>query len=245
MTIKYIIPNYFFFFSRRHDKLYAFRITYFPFMTGLILDTSTDLCLIGLSEKNQLIESIAFPHEQNLSKILLPSLHEIFKKWDLQLKDLSHISIGIGPGSYTGTRVGLAVAQSLSFGASLPLYSFCSLLAFLPPKLPQGPFAFLMASKHADIFLLKGFIEQGFLQKGVFQQLLPIQELKDHLEGVPLLLSFEPDVLLERCPSLSSLPSKWMDPEPNLSFLISYLRTVDHPETHTPEILYLHTIEAK
>jgi tRNA A37 threonylcarbamoyladenosine modification protein TsaB len=44
----------------------------------------------------------------------------------------SLIAVGIGPGSYTGIRVGAALAKTLAYGWNIPLLGFCSLKAFEP-----------------------------------------------------------------------------------------------------------------
>jgi tRNA threonylcarbamoyladenosine biosynthesis protein TsaB len=210
-------------------------------MIGLILDTSTDHTLLGVSKDNRLVDWVATPHGQNLSKTLLPSLQDILNKHDLQLKDVSKISVGIGPGSYTGTRVGVAVAQSLAFALSIPLYSFCSLLAFIPQKLPQGPFAFLFDSKHSSIFLLKGFHHEGSIQKNLSQALLPIDQMLPHLEDAQHLVSFDPEAVSKRLSHF--LPDcHCLQAQANLSFLLPYLASLEPAPPSSPEIIYLHQI---
>lgn len=95
-----------------------------------------------------------FLHENCLSQSLLPELSALLLKTGLSLKEIACIAVGIGPGSYTGTRIGVAVARSLSFGLGIPLRGFCSLLTFLPPA--QGHFASLLAAKTGLFFLLTG-----------------------------------------------------------------------------------------
>ncbi len=209
------------------------------FMIGLILDTSTDLCLIGLSQDHTLLDSLVFPHEQNLAKTLLPSIQDLLFKNQLHLKEISKIAVGIGPGSYTGTRVAVTVAQTLSFGASLPLCSFCSPLAFLPPKLPQGPFAFIINSAQGHFFLLKGYQEEGRLQKNLTRHMLSPQELPSHLTDTSSILSFNPEKLSAKYSEITSSKHLWIPAQPNFSFLIPHLTS---QPTSFEQIIYLHAI---
>ncbi len=117
-------------------------------MTILIIDTSTDHALIGLGGPAGVLASQALPHANQLSKILLPSIQKILPP------TLDAIAIGIGPGSYTGTRVGVAAALALAFGRKIPCIPFCSLLAFLPEE--EGPFSCHLAGKGERTYLLTG-----------------------------------------------------------------------------------------
>lgn len=92
-------------------------------MSSLILDTSGDQTYLGWSEKGTLLSKKVLLEGKQLSKFLLPAIDSI-----LQAQVPDFIAIGIGPGSYTGTRVGAMVAKSLSFAWNVPLISFSSKL---------------------------------------------------------------------------------------------------------------------
>lgn len=113
-------------------------------MTGLFLDTSTKNGFLALTIDGQLTETR-----------LLPETNQIFPALSTLLpKDLQYIAVGIGPGSYTGTRVGVAAAKTLAFGLNIPLIGFYSPLAYLPPDLET--FTYIHESKNGSLFVLKG-----------------------------------------------------------------------------------------
>ena len=211
-------------------------------MLGLILDTSTDSSLIALSKDHQLIDFRVIPHEQNLSGNLLPAIDHLLVENKISLKDLFKISVGIGPGSYTGTRIAVSVAESLSLALSIPLYPFCSLLAFLPQNLPQGPFAFLMGSNHATCFLLKGYLQEGLIQSPCSHHILPKEEILPFLEGVPSLLTFPHWNLEDHIPADSLKTAQIFQGKPNFSLLISHLAEIEQLAPQKPTILYLHQL---
>ena len=62
-------------------------------------------------------ESQGFNHAQNL----LPAIESLLQANNLSLKDLIGIKVNPGPGSFTGTRVGVAVANALSFALHIPV----------------------------------------------------------------------------------------------------------------------------
>ena len=88
-------------------------------MTALIIDTSTDLAYLAVVKNGQVVQNKTLPGTRQLSKFLLPSVATLWQAWDF-------IAIGIGPGSYTGTRVGATVAKTLAFALKIPLVSFSS-----------------------------------------------------------------------------------------------------------------------
>ena len=57
----------------------------------------------------------------NKTQIILPMIGKILKKHSLESKDISEIQINAGPGSFTGIRVGLAIANALSFTLKIPV----------------------------------------------------------------------------------------------------------------------------
>lgn len=111
----------------------------FP-VKGLILDTSSNSSFALLAEGALPLASLSLGQGPELSKNLGSLLHEFLKD-----TPINFIAVGIGPGSYTGIRVGAALAQALAFGWKIPLFSFCSLLVFMPPK-EAGPSAVLLDS---------------------------------------------------------------------------------------------------
>ncbi len=209
-------------------------------MLGLILDTSTDSSLIALSKNQQLIASSVLPHEQNLSRTLLPAIHQLLLENKISLKDLFKISVGIGPGSYTGTRIAVTVAETLALALSIPLYSFCSLLAFLPHNLPQGPFAFVTNTNRSTWFLLKGYLQEGLIQLPCSHHTLPKEEILPFLEDVPSLLTFPASNLADHLPSDLLGKTQIFQGSANFSLLIPHLADLESSVPQKPKVLYMH-----
>jgi tRNA threonylcarbamoyladenosine biosynthesis protein TsaB len=55
------------------------------------------------------------------AQIVLPMIDDILKDHDLELKDVTHIEVNIGPGSFTGLRVGITIANTLAFLLKVPV----------------------------------------------------------------------------------------------------------------------------
>jgi tRNA threonylcarbamoyladenosine biosynthesis protein TsaB len=104
----------------------------------LAIDTSSAWCSVALSKDDQ---TPLFRHEAvsaGASKLLLPWINDLLSKAEIPLSKLDAIAIGVGPGAFTGVRLGLAVVQGLAIGAELPVIPVASLDA-LALQLMQSP----------------------------------------------------------------------------------------------------------
>ena len=104
----------------------------------LAIDTSSAWCSVALSVGDS---APLYRHESvssGASQLLLPWVEDLLSKADIPLSKLDAIAIGVGPGAFTGVRLGLAVVQGLAIGADLPVIPVASLDA-LALQLIQTP----------------------------------------------------------------------------------------------------------
>ncbi len=80
---------------------------------GLLLDSSDINLAIGIVKDEELIYSYNEYAWQRQSEYMIPKIQEALKQLNLSLKDIDYIALGIGPGSYTGVRIPLAIAKTL------------------------------------------------------------------------------------------------------------------------------------
>ena len=94
----------------------------------LNLETSSKNCSVCLSSKGKLIQS--FDSEDDSyrhSELLTSSIQDILNENNIGVKDLSAVAIGIGPGSFTGLRIGFSVAKGLCYPHNINLIGISSL----------------------------------------------------------------------------------------------------------------------
>ena len=105
-------------------------------MKILHIETSSRNCSVALSDGTELLclcEEVSENYKQS------ESLH-IFIEWalegaDLTLKDIDAVSLGKGPGSYTGLRIGASSAKGFCYGLQIPLIATNSLETMIEPFL--------------------------------------------------------------------------------------------------------------
>ena len=93
-------------------------------MTALIIDTSGTQAFVAVANEGNIVSQNIITEGKQLSKFLLTSIETI-----LQGSKPIFIAIGIGPGSFTGTRIGAMVAKTLSYAWQIPLIPFSSKLS--------------------------------------------------------------------------------------------------------------------
>lgn len=96
-------------------------------MLILGFDTSTDICTVALNRDDELLleESLDAPREH--MRILLPLIDSMLARCDLDIMDVEAIAVGLGPGSFTGLRIGVSVAKGLAIGLGLGIVGVSSL----------------------------------------------------------------------------------------------------------------------
>lgn len=59
--------------------------------------------------------------EAQKAQVTLPLIDKLLKKHGLRVNDINRIEVNTGPGSFTGIRVGMAIANALSFALKIPV----------------------------------------------------------------------------------------------------------------------------
>lgn len=106
-------------------------------MLILGIDTSTKLCSVALydTEKGVLGE-INIVVAKNHSNLILPIIDELLQGNEKKIEEVDRIAVGVGPGSFTGIRVGMAIAKGLAIGKKKEIVGVSGLeaLAFSCPN---------------------------------------------------------------------------------------------------------------
>jgi len=95
----------------------------------LALDTSTAEMSIAIIEQGQLLKEVHIHADRTHSLHLMPMIKQLMLNADMKLADLSGIAVGVGPGSYTGVRIGVTAAKTLAWTLKLPIIGVSSLEA--------------------------------------------------------------------------------------------------------------------
>ncbi len=152
----------------------------------MAIDASTEACSVALTFNNQTISEFELA-PQSHSLLLLPMIDRLLKKADIKLAQLDGLIFGQGPGSFTGVRIGVGVAQGLAFAADLKVVGVSTLQAMAQKayRLHQqveviATIDARMSEVYAGYYQLNA---QGIMEAALDDTVLPPAKLAEYLSG--------------------------------------------------------------
>ena len=109
------------------------------------LDTSTGVS-VALARPGRILASRAVSATNVHAEQLMPLVSEVMAESGHALADLAGVVVGIGPGPFTGLRVGLVTARTMALALDIPVYGVCSLDIIAAEAVDQGLEDFLVAT---------------------------------------------------------------------------------------------------
>lgn len=123
-------------------------------MLLLALDTATPAVTVALhdTEGERTLAAADQSDARRHGELLLPSIDRVLSTAGRALHDVTGIVVGVGPGPYTGLRVGLATAQA--FGAALhtPVYGLCTLDGIAYASGLSAPFVVATDARRREVY---------------------------------------------------------------------------------------------
>ena len=87
----------------------------------LSIDTASEVASVGLSRQGSLVAEITWRCRRNHTVELLPTIDKLFTQAGATREDLTAVFVCVGPGMYTGLRVGVSTAKGLAYALGVPL----------------------------------------------------------------------------------------------------------------------------
>lgn len=105
--------------------------------TIILIETSTSLCSAALARNGRIVAYRENGSRQHAA-LLAPMVKEILDEQGITVKDCDAVGVSMGPGSYTGLRVGVSTAKGLCFGSGAKLLATGSLDALVWGAIDSG-----------------------------------------------------------------------------------------------------------
>ncbi len=115
------------------------------------IDTATPNLVLGLySPQAGVLGVYENRLERNITKHIIPEIDNLFTQAKLKKSKLSGITVGLGPGSYTGIKIALATAKGLARGLNIPLQGVSTLEAIAFAALKESEIAIIALDARRD-----------------------------------------------------------------------------------------------
>lgn len=123
-------------------------------MRILGIESSSRRGSVALIQGEQLIACLEHEQPNSHAERLLPLIERVCSEAGWPKSSLDRLGVGVGPGSFTGLRAGIALAEGLSVGLDRPLIGVGSLLAMAHGALREhpGPCCALLDARRGEVF---------------------------------------------------------------------------------------------
>lgn len=145
----------------------------------LALDSATEACSVALivdGDESSIFEVSPQAH----TKLLLPMVDKVLKDKGMQLCDVDVLACGQGPGSFTGVRIGVSLAQGLAFGAEKKIVGVCNLEAMAYRAMVENNFEYCVSvidARMGEVYLgIYKLVSENELVKVADEQVLKPEE---------------------------------------------------------------------
>lgn len=152
-------------------------------MKILGIDSCTKACGASLYEDGKITASFTVNNALTHSQTLLPTIKNMLKETNLELKNMDYIAVSVGPGSFTGIRIGLATAKGLAHSNEIPMIGVSTLesLAYNIPYF-EGIICPCLDARRNQVYNALFEYEYGVLRRLTPDRALGAEELLEDLK---------------------------------------------------------------
>ena len=190
---------------------------------SLILDTSNRLLCVGVADEDKVLSKIQYEAWQRQSEFCLKEVEKVLNENNLTARQINRIVVTIGPGSYTGVRIALTIAKTLTMVNDCPICAISSLQAMCGNK---GKKISLMDARSKRAYI--GIYEDG--KEVEKNKVLPLVEISEIIKN-------NPDFEVVGDANLLGLETKEIDMIENMFELSKGIEDVDNTYTLVPNYL--------
>ena len=122
-------------------------------MKILSIDTASDLCTVAVLENENCIKEIIVNDARNHSEKIMPVIEQALQETNLTLKNIDLLVCDIGPGSFTGIRIGVATVLAFQDSLNVPCVGISSLEALAYNTSENGLICSLIDAKNNNVYV--------------------------------------------------------------------------------------------
>lgn len=119
---------------------------------NVFIDTSVRGCNVAFFNNEKILACAQEDIERGHAETLLPLYERLMTSLGISSKDIKSVYVTVGPGSFTGLRVGLTVARFIGFSLKIPVYGVTSFQAFSSSLMEKKDRLVLIETKRSDYY---------------------------------------------------------------------------------------------
>lgn len=96
-------------------------------MNILAIDTSSPQGIVALKTSSGEVKTLQNSNQMEHNRFILPAMNQLLAEAQLKLSEIDYFAASVGPGSFVGTRLAVAVTQGLAFGVQKPVLAISHL----------------------------------------------------------------------------------------------------------------------
>lgn len=162
-------------------------------MKLLSISTASDILSISILENENLIASFSSEGNKKHAELITPKIKELLQSRNLKLSELDGVCVNLGPGSFTGLRVGLSTAKGIVFGANIQLFGYTNFEELLYQSILRnqinGRVAVLIHSRKNEFYFGAFQIDGKIYSQLDVYELVSIEDLKSISKNFELIIA--------------------------------------------------------
>ena len=168
-------------------------------MLTLAIDTATKVCTVALCRQQELLAEYTINMGLTHSEGLLPQLEQLLERCNVDKKEIGLLAVSMGPGSFTGLRIGLATVEAMAYAWQCCLHGVDTLKALAYNVQLEG----MVLSPVLDA--QKGNFYQALYEwrNGELVELAPVEVVSAEKALERIALQGTPALLLGECSKLA------------------------------------------
>ena len=121
----------------------------------LAFDTATTRVTVALHDGERVVASLDSDEGLRHGELLAPAIDRVLRDVEAIPQDVSAVAVGVGPGPFTGLRVGLVTARTMALALGVPVHGVCTLDILAAEAVDAGLDDFLVATdaRRKEVYL--------------------------------------------------------------------------------------------
>ena len=167
-------------------------------MKILSIDTSSSICSVAILEDTKIIKEMHNFSEKEHSETLMPMIDELFKTTNLSLDNIELIACSVGPGSFTGIRIGIATVKAFADAKNIPVVGVNSLEAMAYLGVSQkgdGEYVSILDARNDNVYFAIYKMKKGQFSIYKNPEAMQISEAITYIDNLKLPIYFLGDIV--------------------------------------------------